>query len=793
MPLALSAQDRRNLGLTIAGEIHPGLSTYGTERNRKEIASILGVIENRSTLNKPALFGKTAPTARNKYSTITDVVKQPMQFSTWNTVEERNVAQFNYNQYQQEIEQAIDDYNAGLLTSPVPDATHYWSPAGMRAIAGVDAPSWATAIEGQTTVGPHVFGTAMGLSKPLAKAREFAVNPPTPTQKGILNAELDKVAAAYAEYGMSRLSGPAKPIDRPVSTLQNYRDLASSLAAAGLISIDGRTPQGMFPAPPTPLTAAPIGAVERAPLPGIPAQSLAHPVSQPMASPARFGRLSVPAQAAAARRAVNPVTGMKMAPSPQATNMSGTIAAIERAVAEDAARQRAAYRTPSTYANVKEALRAAARPVQQGVRPAPKPTGLPAAQSRPATQGVRPAGPPGSLPASRAPSGLPAGAMASLNPDRTKDDAFDVHGAGLTPSPAQVAARPDNKAYAGPTGKLSAATISNAMSHPSRALDTPQKSPARAPTDVASIKGPNMAGQTVPDKNAQTYADFEASRARAMSAMPGPPAAPQAPTSMPGTQNVSQLERTLAERNELENIKDQSLGTPSLPAAPTVRQAVPITPPAPPPVKVAPPPPPRPVHQVAPVATRPAAPPKATAFDVYSGMATTAMDNTGQNKVTRNIDGTTSVTNKYGVTTTTMPDGKQAATGSLPDIAGGLSKKSGISKGISLPGSAKTKGTLAGALLGGLVGGLPGAIAGAKIGSALGKKMSTVQYSTPWGNITAAKPQYGGKYGQFPDAPSSPGGSRNQGGWDSAADRARGESMSPGAADAIGKGGGGLY
>lgn len=61
-----SEQEKRNLALTIAGEIHPGMAKYGTELAREEIANILASIENRYDLG-----------GSHKYATRSDVVKAP--------------------------------------------------------------------------------------------------------------------------------------------------------------------------------------------------------------------------------------------------------------------------------------------------------------------------------------------------------------------------------------------------------------------------------------------------------------------------------------------------------------------------------------------------------------------------------------------------------------------------------------------------------------------------------------------------------------------------------------------
>lgn len=99
------------------------------------------------------------------------------------------------------------------------------------------------------------------------------------------------------------------------------------------------------------------------------------------------------------------------------------------------------------------------------------------------------------------------------------------------------------------------------------------------------------------------------------------------------------------------------------------------------------------------------------ASDVYGGAIGSAYS-TGGNIVSReNSYGPTTVTNKYGVTTATMPDGKQAAYGKGPNLSG-------------LTGAARPAiGGLAGGALGSLVGGPVGGI----IGGLLGRQVASGQ------------------------------------------------------------------
>ena len=209
-------------------------------------------------------------------------------------------------------------------------------------------------------------------------------------------------------------------------------------------------------------------------------------------------------------------------------------------------------------------------------------------------------------------------------------------------------------------------------------------------------------------------------------------------------------------------------------------------------------------------ASTPAAP-RASAMDVYSGKAAQGIDNTGKNTVTRDALGNISVTNSFGVTTTTSPQGFSTTSRGMPaapsigapedntntksqsGFSKGLSGLSGkISSGIKGLDSPQTRGAIAGAVLGGLLGGVPGAAAGANIGSKLGKSMGgkkqdTFSVDTFQGKMSFASPVAG--LG-FPDAPKA---AKSTGTKSSGGSSKGGASISPGAQAAIDKGGGGLY
>ncbi len=242
-----------------------------------------------------------------------------------------------------------------------------------------------------------------------------------------------------------------------------------------------------------------------------------------------------------------------------------------------------------------------------------------------------------------------------------------------------------------------------------------------------------------------------------------------------------------------------------------------------PPSVVAPPAPPAPVARVSAPVSRPSVPaaPRATAMDVYSGAAMQAMDNTGKNMVSRDALGNMSVTNQYGVTTTTSPSGfssvsfgPKAPSAPAPSAISGPLSQPGIStqsKGFLGIQPAKTEtGNIARGVVGSAVGsaigstlGPIGSLIGAALGNSIakgknpfdaltGNRQGMISFNTPaFGVINAFAPQTGGAFGTFPGKPTGTPGAL--GGKQSNNSMGGMRGISPAAADAIGKGVGGLY
>jgi hypothetical protein len=339
--------------------------------------------------------------------------------------------------------------------------------------------------------------------------------------------------------------------------------------------------------------------------------------------------------------------------------------------------------------------------------------------------------------------------------------------ASLPSIPASLPAAPVGKVDRAPLGPV------GQFSQPAPSLQHPTS--VAKPTNLAAApvgkvtKGPALAPAT---PNASTlaaqYGQYRPSTATSMPTVATPPSVPVG--ALPAAKPVAQpLQHPL-----------------SVPVAPVAPPAL-TMPPAPVLAPLLAPPKVVKDYPVAEVQQAPA-PPRATAYDVYSGMADTALDNTGLNTVSAMPGGGTSVTNQYGATTG-MKNGYQTAVGSLPGITGPTASKFGGAIKGAIPG-------VAGSALGGLLGGPVGALLGAALAKAVtqpgGLLSKQNSFQTDYfGTLNAAKAK--GGLG-FPGAPSGGYGTGGRMGA-SYSNRSRGEmdSISPGASAAIGRGQGGLY
>lgn len=385
-------------------------------------------------------------------------------------------------------------------------------------------------------------------------------------------------------------------------------------------------------------------------------------------------------------------------------------------------------------------------------------------------------------PLSRPVSPTPPAALASVNAPAPS------RGFGLVSS-AQAAPMPSIPAAALGVGQITPPSFASAqMMAP--ATTTPEQR-----LGVPSV--PSMPSRPVTPTPAAALAAMTAPQA------PSVPSALTAPNTLGAPQ-------TLAPPNEV-----QPTFVPAQPVAP------PVTPVAPPAIPSVPKTPDMRVAEAHAASSFPTAP-RATAMDVYNGLATQGVANNG-NMVSRDQYGNTSVTNQYGVTTTTNPRGMQSTSRGVPSVPSAPSAP-GIAGPLGNPGiqtqpsggmfgiqPAKTEtgniargvvGSMAGSAIGSAAGPI-GSIIGAAIGRSIaqgrnpldalgGNRSGMMSFNSPvFGTINAYAPQTGGAFGTFPGAPTGVHGAL--GGTQSNRDGKSMSDISPGAAAAIGKGVGGLY
>lgn len=382
-------------------------------------------------------------------------------------------------------------------------------------------------------------------------------------------------------------------------------------------------------------------------------------------------------------------------------------------------------------------------------------------------------------PLSRPVSPTPPAALASVNAPAPS------RGFGLVSS-AQAAPMPSIPAAALGVGQITPPSFASAqMTAP--ATTTPEQR-----LGVPSV--PSMPSRPVTPTPAAALAAMTAPQA------PSVPSALTAPNALGAPQ-------TLAPPNEVQPT--------FVPATPAVPQLAPVTPPT---VPTQPKTPDMRVAEAHMASSFPSAP-RATAMDVYNGLATQGVANDGS-IVSRDQYGNTSVTNQYGVTTKTNARGMQSTSRGIPSvpsapgIAGPLGN-TGIqtqpSGGLFGIQPAKTEtgniargvvGSMAGSAIGSAAGPI-GSIIGAAIGRSIaqgrnpldaitGNRSGMMSFNSPvFGTINAFAPQTGGAFGTFPGAPTGVRGAL--GGTQSNRDGKSMSDISPGAAAAIGKGVGGLY
>ncbi|MCD1644144.1 hypothetical protein [Aurantimonas coralicida] len=501
----LSSQEAYDLALTLAGEIDPGYSKWGEPKTATEAANILATIENRYQIGRPRSFGRSQTL---NYDNRSDVVKQTSQYSTWNDAPSRATARANYNRNRDVIDDTVKSYFDGELAPSYPDATHYWSPPGMRAITNNrrSAPAWAPSLQDHRATGPHTFavdqdlfaGAHRPVSAPVGRVDQIALTP---------------------------INGPV-PAPRP--------DMSQMVAS---------------------LPASPIGQVQRSALADLPRsapRSLPAPVMERMAGfPA-----SQPAQASLPPSVMERMTGFPAdvpqtrtasVPTPRSASLPSSVMDRMGGFPQGLPAKAAALPDAVSYGLMAESMKSRGVMGLDGRMTATQPTSLPNrtapnvptptfASQRPDVS-QRMAGFPAAQP-------TPRGSMASVPaPTQAPRGIMDrVMDAVVSPAAAGTM---DQRA-----------TISDRMNAPAMpSVDVPDYAPGR----VAAGKTSRVA-----DVPASVPAPSFAARSPAPVSVPAPRSAPARPASDPVAINDRAVEAVSAPRDSMGGMRS---AVPSAPAA----------------------------------------------------------------------------------------------------------------------------------------------------------------------------------------------------------------------------------
>lgn len=139
-------EERELMAKTLAGEIDQRYTDLNSEEGFNEVKGILSTMENRDLANGP--------------KTISDAINAKLAYSTWNTDEQANVANTNYEQKKDLFDKMVNDY----LNDPNSNMgfTNYLN----KDIAN---PSWANNLQDVQKIGPHTFGVDESISNKITK------------------------------------------------------------------------------------------------------------------------------------------------------------------------------------------------------------------------------------------------------------------------------------------------------------------------------------------------------------------------------------------------------------------------------------------------------------------------------------------------------------------------------------------------------------------------------------------------------------------------------------------------
>lgn len=196
---AFSADDRKAMAMTLAGEIDPSKTKIGTEDFTNEAHAITSTIDNRV----------------DKYGSVAGVLGSPKQYSTWNNTAAANTAINNYNKNPEAYDNAVRSYYADDKNKL--GFTNYH--------ASYVNPGWSKDMKDVQAVGAHIFGTLPGYAPAAPQTPEVG---PTPVARPDLSVSATPQSFAQsAPQQTDHFQGPTQ-VGSPGDNKSDKNDNSSS-------------------------------------------------------------------------------------------------------------------------------------------------------------------------------------------------------------------------------------------------------------------------------------------------------------------------------------------------------------------------------------------------------------------------------------------------------------------------------------------------------------------------------------------------------------------------------------
>lgn len=191
-----SAQEKSDMAKTLAGELNGktlrGIIA-GDPTALAEAAAALGTMDNR--VNSVKNIDKPNPVASTLVGTQYNA---NMTKALPNGTVPSKITARNYEKFGPVLDSFVDNYVAGVIDSPVPDATHYVNKS-------VATPAWGAKVN--DTIGPHTFGTPDKSFAASAKGYGSAYGPISARQISTPSGSITTPSEAYSDAQAAKTLG----------------------------------------------------------------------------------------------------------------------------------------------------------------------------------------------------------------------------------------------------------------------------------------------------------------------------------------------------------------------------------------------------------------------------------------------------------------------------------------------------------------------------------------------------------------------------------------------------------